>query len=365
MRRARRRALPWRAAERAAALARTGCRGCMRRPAPSAHCGLSQQCVGWRRRWAARTAVDAAAPGLRDCDPNPLVQDEDSLALIQRVFTDEMMGTIFGRLGPYTLGRAACVCRCWRYLCRSPTLWEAAAREALSPPAHRDIAPAELHRTLAHKYSCSWRRMFLEVPHVRFDGVYVARNTYIRIGAVELHRTNTVFLACYYRYYRFFPNGQMLYRTSPHVLKLVARSLARTPAALQAARAAPAAHARGGLADDAQHVYVGRYAIGSGVLRTVVVYPNSRGTEVRAKLGLRSTVPGACDRLDVQSLCTYDWETGTSSPFPTDPDADGGAGAERQEHRRGLAPFVFVPWEQVLTTRLNLPASKMDVFLPG
>lgn len=212
--------------------------------------------------------------------------------------------------------------------------------------------------------------MFLEVPHVRFDGVYVARNTYIRVGAVELHRhSNTVYLACYYRYYRFFPNGQLLYRTSPLVLKQVARSLARTPAALQAARAAPAQHSRGGAAEDAQHVYVGRYCVSGGTVRTVIVYPNSRGTEVRAKLSLRSTVPGAHNRMDVESLCTYDWETGTSSPFPTDPRADDDVGhggfAERQEHRRGLAPFVFVPWEQVLTSNLNLPASKMDVFLPG
>jgi F-box protein 9 len=159
----------------------------------------------------------------------------------------------------------------------------------------------------------------------------------------------------------------MLYRTSPHVLKLVARSLARTPAALQAAAKAPGAYGRGGAADDAQHVYIGRYCIQGGQLRTVISYPNSRGTEVRAKLGVRSTVAGAWDRLDVESLCTYDWETGSSSPFPTDPRAEDeyGDGAQRQEHRRGLAPFVFVPWEQVLTTPLNLPASKMDVFLPG
>lgn len=285
------------------------------------------------------------------------------------------------------------------------------------------------------------------------------------MGAVELHRhSSTVFLACYYRYYRFFPNGQvgaslpawdvgsrlvqggasfefawaagfyyklfctqqarcnptsllcvyitcclalssyahclkhiawthhhcrcpsrtnhssfywssrpqpqqLLYRTSPHVLKLVARSLARTPAALQAAARNPEAHGRGGAADDAQHVYIGRYCVASGKVCTVIVYPNSRGTEVRARLTLRSTSSGACNRMDVDSLCTYDWETGTSSPFPTDPRGDEevghGTGADRQEHRRGLAPFVFVPWEQVLTSPLNLPSSKMDVFLPG
>jgi hypothetical protein len=45
-------------------------------------------------------------------------QDDESLALIQTVFTDGMMGTIFSYLGPYALGPAACVCRQWRFLCR-------------------------------------------------------------------------------------------------------------------------------------------------------------------------------------------------------------------------------------------------------
>ncbi|GBF87419.1 hypothetical protein Rsub_00130 [Raphidocelis subcapitata] len=302
--------------------------------------------------------------------PSYYLEDDGSLALIQRQFTDEMMTTIFSRLGPYAMGRAACVCRQWRYLAKSPKLWEAACRDALSPPAHRDIAADQLLKVLAHKFRCSWQRLFLEVPHVRFDGVYVARNTYIRVGAVELHRhSQTVFLACYYRYYRFFPNGQMLYRTSPHVLKAVVRSLARTPAALQAARANPAANRAA--ADDAQHVHSGRYCVADGRVRTVIVYPNARGTEVRARLALRSTSPGACNRLDVESLCTYDWETRTSSPFPTDPGADEdeaayvGQGAERRAHTRGLATFMFVPWEEVMTSMVNLPVSKMDVMLTG
>lgn len=153
------------------------------------------------------------------------------------------------------------------------------------------------------------------------------------------------------------------------MLKLVARSLARTPAALQAARANPAANRAA--AEDAQHVHAGRYCVSGGRVRTVIVYPNARGTEVRARLGLRSTTPGAWDRLDVESLCTYDWETGTSSPFPTDPVADedevayAGQGAERRAHTRGLAGFMFVPWEEVATSVVNLPVSKMDVMLLG
>ena len=40
-------------------------------------------------------------------------------------------------------------------------------------------------------------------------------------------------------------------------------------------------------------------------------------------------------------------------------------GVTRLEYRRGLAPLVFVPWEQVLTSPLNLPAEQMDFYVPG
>jgi F-box protein 9 len=39
-------------------------------------------------------------------------------------------------------------------------------------------------------------------------GIYVSRNTYV----------NPVHLVCYYRYYRFFSNGEFLCKTSPHKL---------------------------------------------------------------------------------------------------------------------------------------------------
>lgn len=64
-------------------------------------------------------ALDAhCTPLLLAYPPVSPLQDEGELALIQQVFTDEMMTTIFGRLGPYALGQAACVCRQWRFLAR-------------------------------------------------------------------------------------------------------------------------------------------------------------------------------------------------------------------------------------------------------
>jgi hypothetical protein len=39
---------------------------------------------------------------------------QSELGLIQRVLTDELMHTILSHLGPYSLGRVACVCQQWR-----------------------------------------------------------------------------------------------------------------------------------------------------------------------------------------------------------------------------------------------------------
>lgn len=34
-------------------------------------------------------------------------------------------------------------------------------------------------------------------------------------------------------------------------------------------------------------------------------------------------------------------------------------------HKRGLAPFVFVPWDRVHDSPLNLPIKEMDFYVPG
>lgn len=31
----------------------------------------------------------------------------------------------------------------------------------------------------------NWKRMFIHHPHMRFDGLYVSRNTYVRTGVTE------------------------------------------------------------------------------------------------------------------------------------------------------------------------------------
>lgn len=67
-----------------------------------------------------------------------LVQVE--LAPIQVLLPEELLNLVFARLGPYTLGRAACVCRQWRYLSevgRQPAAVHAAAGNSSSSSSVR------------------------------------------------------------------------------------------------------------------------------------------------------------------------------------------------------------------------------------
>lgn len=62
----------------------------------------------------------------------------------------------------------------------------------------------------------TWRQMFLERPRVRFDGVYISRTTYIRQGEQSLDGFYRAWHQVeYYRYMRFFPDGQIIMLTTP------------------------------------------------------------------------------------------------------------------------------------------------------
>ncbi|MEE6476621.1 hypothetical protein FKM82_011145 [Ascaphus truei] len=62
----------------------------------------------------------------------------------------------------------------------------------------------------------TWRQMFLERPRVRFDGVYISKTTYIRMGEQSLDGFYRAWHQVeYYRYLRFFPDGQVIMLTTP------------------------------------------------------------------------------------------------------------------------------------------------------
>ncbi|PIA47423.1 hypothetical protein AQUCO_01400234v1 [Aquilegia coerulea] len=141
-------------------------------------------------------------------------------ALIHRCLPDELLFEVFARMTPYSLGKGACVCRKWRYTIRNPVFWRSACLKAWQASG-----PLENYKLVQSKYEYSWRKMWLLRPRIRTDGLYVSRNTYIRVGVAEWKVTNPVHLVCYYRYMRFFPSGRFLYKNSSHKVKDVAKCM--------------------------------------------------------------------------------------------------------------------------------------------
>ncbi|GFR39682.1 hypothetical protein Agub_g154 [Astrephomene gubernaculifera] len=371
----------------------TDCRPCQHRP--------------WLSLYGTRLPVPSTVP-----------HETLELAPIQQAIPNELMAIVFSYLDPYSLGKAAVVCRQWRILHEHPRLWERACHDAF----HLAIPEkAALHKLMVTQYRFSWKRMFVHHPHLRFDGLYASRNTYVRTGVVEFTNHRPVHLVTYFRYYRFLPNGTFLYRTSPLVISKVARSMA-IPAGVAAASGASgagaaaaaggggaaggsgaeAAAAAGGgsegsagggpggsaaaywaaprlprgvagpagaaaAASERGAVLCGRYIVKGSQVHCALRYPNSGGTELRCRLALRCSRPGAHDRLDIEAIATYDRELGVLGGQQRGGDDDGEPDAPLPEsaraHKRGMAPCVFVPWEQVLSSPLNLPASQMDFMI--
>lgn len=48
-----------------------------------------------------------------------------------------------------------------------------------------------------------------------------------------------------------------------------------------------------------------------------------------------------------------------------DPDEDPAGVGSVTNYRRGLAPCVFIAWENVASSVLNLPIHEMDYYMPG
>lgn len=281
-------------------------------------------------------------------------EKEGELSLIEKMLPEELLLHIFERLPIASLAAAQCVCSQWRRVGDAQPLWRRACKEAFfTSTMDQNAALAK------QQYRGCWKRMLLERPHLRFDGIYVSRNTYLRQGIVEWKVKNAVHLVLYFRYIRFFPDGTFAYRTSPDPLARVHKSLgAPPPTAAQRAKRA---------AKEGDHVVqYGRFKQDGERVWTAMRYDPRSSTEIRSRLRLRSTTPGANNRLDIQAIVSWDRVDGQASPMmDLQPDEEAGEGADLQQHRRGMTCYVFVPFEQVNTHVLNLPVTEMDCYLPG
>ncbi|KAK3572928.1 hypothetical protein QTP86_010558, partial [Hemibagrus guttatus] len=102
------------------------------------------------------------------------------------------------------LEQLSLVCRGFYICARDPEIWRSACLRVWGRSCTKMLPFS------------SWRNMFLERPRVRFDGVYISKTSYIRQGEESLdgfyrawHQVD------YYRYLRFFPDGQVMMLTTP------------------------------------------------------------------------------------------------------------------------------------------------------
>ncbi|KAL6007661.1 F-box protein 7 [Asimina triloba] len=310
-----------------------------------------------------------AVPHFGSASSKPFVDP----ALIHRCLPDELLHEVFARMTPYNLGRAACVCRKWSYTIRHPAFWRSACLKAWQMSGM-----VENYKIVQSMYEGSWRKMWLLRPRLRTDGkeiyhlynpdprplllsgLYVSRNTYIRAGVAEWKVTNPVHvtglpLMFFYFGHNLTHHKSNVGQNSSQKVKEVVKLM----------------HLRAAKVDC---VYSGHYILNDDKVEAALLYPGLRPTVLRIRLRVRGTTDGANNRLDLLSLVTSgvnDSEIGDS-----DGDVLGVVGGWQEDethhpdvpaitHRRGLTPFVFVPFEEVETSVLNLPVDKMDYFVPG
>ena len=60
------------------------------------------------------------------------------------------------------------------------------------------------------EYNNNWRRMLIERPRLRFDGVYISRCHYYRSGVSDYSWNAPIHMVMYFRFLRFYPDGNVI-----------------------------------------------------------------------------------------------------------------------------------------------------------
>mmetsp|Transcript_20682 Transcript_20682/g.39305 ORF Transcript_20682/g.39305 Transcript_20682/m.39305 type:complete len:311 (+) Transcript_20682:229-1161(+) len=266
-----------------------------------------------------------------------LLKSTQQLSPIQKILPEEMLLEVFFRMPPQDVARAAGCCRQWRGIARSESIWRACCLVAWK----RDGRKFNKEMVL-EKYCGCWYDMWMYRPRLRFDGIYVSRNTYVKPGSAGWHNSKPVHLVVYYRYLYFHPEGTMAYKTSPHPLKQVAKEI------LRCKRTRP---------NDG--IYCGQWALSESTLTTTLTYPGNRPTQLSTENTLRGNCLGANNRIDVHRLNSVYEDTEDRQRVATNT-----ATVERDHLRRTqVTSYVFVSIYDVDTHPLNMPVDVMDFYI--
>ncbi|KAF4611137.1 hypothetical protein D9613_006982 [Agrocybe pediades] len=127
--------------------------------------------------------------------------------VLLNMLPEELIVLILSELDPTSVERFARVCKKARVLSLDPTIWRKHVHRTYQPPQILDF---DALSTVIERFLWDFRRVYIEQPRVRLDGIYIATCLYIRAGTSENSWVNSSHLITYHRYLRFFPNGQVL-----------------------------------------------------------------------------------------------------------------------------------------------------------
>jgi len=302
---------------------------------------------------------------------DPVERPAEPPAPILAMLNEELLCEVLKFVEGADVARCASVCREWRYATLRPALWRYLCADTWSMESAE-----QLEAECCRRYRASFREMYLTRPRLRFDGIYVSRNQYLRRGVREWAYKGGVHVVVYYRYYRFFRDGTFVYKNSASNAKTVKNELAR-PIAI-ARDVAPTAG--GGRRHRKKQSTIGQSVFGGvfhfdeekSKLKLSITYPGERPTVCRQRLRLRSTVRGANNRLDFLKIVTSGADEGDSSDDELVEAADAqplwaleADATPKISHTKGTVACVFVQDCEIDSHPVNLPVSEMDIWIPG
>ncbi|KAJ7170499.1 hypothetical protein C8R43DRAFT_981948 [Mycena crocata] len=123
------------------------------------------------------------------------------------ILPEELLVIIIRKLDHTSIERFATVSRKARVLTLDPGIWRELVVLSYKPP---QVDSLESMVPVVTQFHSDFRRVYVEHPRIRLDGVYIAVCHYVRPGLSENSWVNISHLITYHRYLRFFPDGKVL-----------------------------------------------------------------------------------------------------------------------------------------------------------
>ncbi|KAJ7255522.1 hypothetical protein B0H12DRAFT_1233120 [Mycena haematopus] len=133
--------------------------------------------------------------------------EDEEQPIYLNMLPEELLILIIRKLDHTSIERFATVSRKARVLSLDPGIWRELVVLSYKPP---QVASLESMVSVVTHYQSDFRRVYMEHPRVRLDGVYIAVCHYVRPGLSENSWVNLSHLITYHRYLRFFPDGKVL-----------------------------------------------------------------------------------------------------------------------------------------------------------